>query len=372
MSNLEQARQFFLDGVAHFEADRFEQAERSFGAALSLAPGRPSVLSNLGVTRLRLGRFADALPLLEEAAQAEPGNAETWMHLGTAHAELGAVEAALEALERALALDRTQPGIWSRRGSLLRELRRLDEAAECFEQALALGAEPQLHGYYLAAVRAARDGTVPPAPPRGYVESLFDRYAEDFQSHLAELKYQAPQVLLQGLGRLGATRYGAVLDLGCGTGLVGTLLASQRQAADRIDGVDLSSAMVGQARATGAYTTVAHADVTDHLQAAAAAPQRYGLVMAADVFIYVGALDAVFAGVARVLAPQGLFAFSVELDAAGAELQLMPSLRYAHSEAYVRRLAAAHGMAVRRIERAPLREDQGRPVEGLYVYLQGH
>ena len=65
-------------------------------------------------------------------------------------------------------------------------------------------------------------------------------------------------------------------------------------------------------------------------------------MVAADVFGYVGALDEVF----RVLAPRmpagGAFAFTVEESQEG-ELVLRPSLRYAHSEAGLRRLARVHG-----------------------------
>ena len=70
----------------------------------------------------------------------------------------------MRAFGRALEIDPGHAGLWSQRGSLLRELGRLDEAAECFERALALGADPQLHGYYLASVQG---GAVPDAAPRG-------------------------------------------------------------------------------------------------------------------------------------------------------------------------------------------------------------
>jgi Tfp pilus assembly protein PilF len=71
--SMAQARQHFLDGVVHFEASRLTDAERSFEAALALAPGRASVLANLGAARVRLGKYADALPVLQQAAAAEPG-----------------------------------------------------------------------------------------------------------------------------------------------------------------------------------------------------------------------------------------------------------------------------------------------------------
>lgn len=354
------ARQHFLDGVAHFEAQRLQDAARCFEAALALAPGRPSVMTNLGATRVRLGQWAEAVPLLEQASRAEPDNLEAWAHLGTALAELGHAPPALAAFDRALALNDQLVEVWSRRGSVLRELGRLPEAVQCFERALALGADVQLHTFYLAAVR----NETLPAPPRGYVEGLFDGYANEFAGHLVEqLHYQAHAVLVRNLAPHAPPRWRAVLDLGCGTGLCGPLV---KPTADRVDGVDLSAQMLAQARALGVYDALDRADVAEHLAATA---QRYDLVLAADVFIYVGALEAVFAGAARVLTPGGVFAFSVESVEGNDDLRLLPSLRYAHGEAYVRRLAREHGLAVRAIHRAPLREDQRRPVPGLYVYL---
>ncbi len=107
--------------------------------------------------------------------------------------------------------------------------------------------------------------------------------------------------------------------------------------------------------------------MVEHLQSI---DRRYDLILAGDVFIYLGALDAVFAGAARALASGGLFAFSIERTADTHDLRLLPSLRYAHSQAYVRRLAQEHGFEWRAAFPAPLREEQQRPIEGLYVYLQ--
>ncbi|MFT5934867.1 MAG: putative TPR repeat methyltransferase, partial [Hydrogenophaga sp.] len=66
---------------------------------------------------------------------------------------------------------------------------------------------------------------MPPHPPRAYVESLFDDYAPDFQHHLLQnLKYQAHSTLLAPLLAEGR-RWSLALDLGCGRGLCGRLLA---------------------------------------------------------------------------------------------------------------------------------------------------
>lgn len=356
------ARAHFLHGIDHFEQGRMEDAAQAFEAALALAPGRPSVLSNLGLTRFHQGRFDDAAAHLQAAASADPEQPSTWVALGRCLGQLGRPDEALPALERALALDDTIAEAWSLRGNLLREARQLPEAAHCFERALALGADPELHRYFLAAVTG---GEAPERPPRAYVETLFDDYADSFQQHLTlGLRYQGPKRLLQMLQAQGAARFDAALDLGCGTGLCGALL---RPLSGHLAGVDLSERMVAQARDSGHYDALVHADVTDVL---AGPPQRLDLIIAADVFIYVGRLEAVFAGVAHTLRPGGWLAFTVERAPDTADVQLLPSLRHAHSEPYLRRLAHTHGLQVRLLQEAPLREDHGRPVSGWYVLMR--
>jgi predicted TPR repeat methyltransferase len=356
------ARAHFLQGIDHFEQGRLDPAAADFEAALALAPGRPSVLSNLGLTRFHQGRFDEAAGHLQAAATADPEQPSTWVALARCLGQLGRPDEALPALERALSLDDGIAEAWSLRGNLLREARQLPEAAHCFERALALGADPELHRYFLAAVTG---GEAPERPPRAYVETLFDDYADSFQQHLVNsLRYQGPERLVQLLREQGAARFDAALDLGCGTGLCGALL---RPLCGQLTGVDLSERMVAQARASGHYDALLHADAVEAL---AGPPQRLDLVIAADVFIYVGRLEAVFAGVARALRPGGWLAFTVERAPDERDVLLLPSLRHAHSEPYLRRLAAAHGLTVRLLQEAPIREDQGRPVPGWYVLMQ--
>ncbi len=358
----EQAKALFFEGNAHFEANRLDDALASFQAALALAPGRPSVLANLGATQLRLGQWAAAADAFAQAAQADPSHVDAWLALAHCRLRLERPAQALQALDQALAIDPTLAEAWSQRGSLLRDTGQYAEAARCFEQALAHGADETLHRFYLASVQAGQ--AAPAQPPREYVEALFDDYADDFQTHLIQhLKYQAHETLLAPL-RVGGQRFPLVLDLGCGTGLCGQLI---RAHADAVDGVDLAQAMVEQARASGAYRRVEQGDLLGFLRSR---PDPADLVIAADVFIYVGALDEVFAAVRQRLRAHGCFAFSVELASGGEEPQLRPSLRYAHSPAYVERLAQAHGFRVRRTWQAPLREDQKKPVMGLYVLLE--
>jgi predicted TPR repeat methyltransferase len=337
--------------------------------------------------RHRLGRPAEALAALEQALAGAPDDLAAWFHRGQLQQQLGRPADALGSYERVLALDPRHGAAWTQRGGLLKDMGRLDEAAHSFREALAHGGDVELNRYFLASVLPRAAPAPPPAQapasaPRRYVQALFDSYADAFDEHLVgKLGYRTPQLIAQLLpgadaGHAGdgtaasaapaaaAPRWRAALDLGCGTGLMGPLLAPQCAA---LDGVDLSSLMLEKARALGCYRHLVQAEIAEHLQQTA---ERHDLVVAADVFVYIGELEPVFAGVARVLAAGGLFAFSVEEAGAGVErYELRPSSRYAHREAYLRELAGAHGFDVRTLARATLRHEQRVPIGGLLVLL---
>jgi len=393
----ERAKALFLDGNACFAAGDFAGAAARFERSLELVPDRASTLANLGAARVRAGRPAEAIPVLEQALAREPDDLHSSGHLGLAYAAIGrhadalachdrvlAVEPghaaswlargealrflerhdeALAAFERAIAIDPTLAAAWTSRGDILRDQGRLDDARRAYEAAIANGGNRELNGYCLAALTG---GDVPPQAPARYVTHFFDEYAGSFDAHLVEvLQYRAPATLAAQIAALGCRRFASTLDLGCGTGLLGPLL---RPLSDRLEGVDLSPAMLAQAEARRVYDRLVRDDIVSHLRTT---EPRHELVVAADVFIYVGALAPVFAAVARVLSPAGLFAFTAEaLADEHGEIALLPSLRYAHSERHLRELASRHAFAVASLVRAPLRREQDKEVEGLYLVLR--
>ncbi len=360
----EQAKAEFLAGLASHQAQDFVRAEKHYEASLRLLPGRPSTLINLAATQLRLGRPAEALASADAALAAEPVSADALLHRGTALAELGRAADALATFERLGTLEPTHALAWSHRGSLLRELSRHQDAEAAFREALRHGADPALHRYYLAGLGA--EGA-PPAPPRDYVERLFDAYAGDFEEHLlGTLGYRAHQELVDRVRRWAEPAgFDAALDLGCGTGLCGPLL---RPLARHLTGLDLSAVMLDRARASGAYDRLEQADATRFL---AGTHERFELVVAADVLIYIGDPAPLFSAVARAM-PRGLFAFTVEADDgdAGPGWRLLPSLRYAHAPTHLLRLAQANGFEPVVVEHGPVRHDQGQAVDGLYLVLR--
>ncbi len=393
--SFERARGLFADGVRLHEAGGFAEAERQFEASLALLPGRSSTLANLGATRLKLGKAHEALQVLDQALAQEPdavdalqhralalgmlgrhddaladwarvvalrpADPQAWLLQGESLQELGRLDAALASYDTALARDPALGQGWSRRGGVLKDLGRLQEAAAAFQQAIEHGDDPELNGYFLASLNGREQ---PARTPLRYVRFLFDGYADKFDEHLVQvLNYQAPRVLAAQLASLGRT-FSRALDLGCGTGLCGPLV---KPLAAVLDGVDLSGNMLAKAASLGLYEQLAQDDIVGYLETTR---QRYELVVSADVFIYVGALEDVFDGVSRVLQPGGIFCFSVELAPDDRDFVLRPSQRYAHSERYLRALALRHGFEIQGVSRSPIREDQREPIPGLYVCLQ--
>jgi predicted TPR repeat methyltransferase len=152
-----------------------------------------------------------------------------------------------------------------------------------------------------------------------------------------------------------------VLDLGCGTGLAGAVF---RPMAARLDGVDLSPAMIEKARAKKIYDRL---EVGDIETALGAPGPVYDLIIAADTLVYLGDLACVFHGARACLKPHGYFLFTVE--AGNADFELGPKRRWRHSEAYLRRAAAETGLQVMGLVAASPRREAQQKVDGFAVAL---
>ena len=231
----------------------------------------------------------------------------------------------------------------------------------------ALGVDPSHQGEAAAYLLAAEGGAAQPTcAPRAYVRALFDRYASDFDAHLqGKLRYRGPQLLYESLGTvvdLEAARFD-VLDIGCGTGLAGVVF---RGLANRLDGLDLSRAMLEMAKVRGVYDRLEQGEIVEQLPRLA---QVYDLVVAADVLVYFGKLSALFNAVRGVLRGGGHLVCSVERGEAE-DFRLRSSGRYQHHPRYVRQLAEDLGFETLCCRQATLREQHGRAVSAVVFVLR--
>jgi predicted TPR repeat methyltransferase len=276
----------------------------------------------------------------------------------------GDFTAAADVLAQTVELAPNFATAWFALGAIRDRLGDRAGAVAAFEHARD-GDPEDYHGSRLQLARLGA-GTGNPAMTETYVRRLFDQYAARYDTALTErLAYRGPAILLDAIeermrsaGR--PMHFGSMLDLGCGTGLGGAAL---RPFVDRMAGVDLSPAMVAQAEAKGLYDRLVTAELGEFLaEVVDRAP--YDLVLAADVFVYIHDLAPVVSAVASILAPNGLLAFTVETHA-GDGTKLLPTLRYAYSEAYLRRTIADAGLMLLKLAEAAVRTEKGEPVHGL-------
>jgi predicted TPR repeat methyltransferase len=323
-----------------------------------LAAGRGGLLARLTLVKALLAaRDTDgALAEAREAVSLNPDVAVAVLALGETLLAAQALPTAIAELQRALRLD---PGLVRARILIAQAWLAAGEADKALESLRELENPPAEMIAAAQAIKAA------PRSDAGYVRHLFDQFSADYDDRMiGQLSYAAPQILLD-LAQLVMPGRGKqkILDLGCGTGLAG---AAFKPLAARLDGVDLSPAMIEKARARRIYD---HLEVADLETALSAPGPQYDLILAADTLVYLGDLKTVFQAARARLHPDGYFLFTVEkADADGFELG--PKRRWRHSEAYLRRLTQDTGFTVAGLVAATPRYEANQPVEGFAAALK--
>jgi predicted TPR repeat methyltransferase len=319
-------------GIVHKAQGKLKKAAASYGRAIALKPDYADAHNNLGNIWKSLGETGKACASFEQALRCKPGSAETHYSLGTLYDEAGAREDAARHYLRCLECD---PG--DSRGVRL----------------------------LLAHLGLV---TLPERTSRAQLEKIYGVRARDWDR---ESSYFAHGLVADALQRHAAGRAGDILDIGCGTGLVG---AQIRPLARRLDGVDVSPAMLEKAHAKAVYDRLEQADILFFLSGQG---EKYDAVTAAAVLIHFGDLQPLFQAVAGCLRAEGLFVFTFFLDQVSADFAVASSDRlaqsgcFAHSPGYVTRLAGKSGLSVRILEQVVHEHDlEGKPVPGLLAVLQ--
>jgi predicted TPR repeat methyltransferase len=135
----------------------------------------------------------------------------------------------------------------------------------------------------------------------GEVAERYDTWATGYDDDLAAWSYQAPAVVAD----IVVSRHpdaATVLDVGCGTGLVGQALRA-RGFTGQVRGLDISPASLAVARRTGVYEAVAQADLQQRLPYDDASVDA---VVCVGVMTYLPEVEAVWAELARVTRPGGI------------------------------------------------------------------
>ena len=281
-----------------------------------------------------------------------------------------------------------------------------ETALNALRSAAILDAGNSVAAHMLAALSAADggdDGVHRRASPE-FVATLFDDFADTFDEKLGSLEYRVPGLIgaLAAGARGGAGAYRSALDAGCGTGLAGRFLRPLVRGP--MVGVDISQKMLDKAagctllKGCGAegggggggddgdaplYDALVALDLEamtleetllapgvtrrDALAGGGQEEAGFDLVVAADVLVYFGRLDAVLGSFAGLSATGATLMFTCERtteEEAPLGYRLHPSGRFSHTKAYVLDTARELGYSLQHYEEIVPRMEKGVEVKG--------
>ena len=346
-------------GNALLDKGEPDPAIESYKMALKIKPDYAGAYNNMGNALKDKGEPDPAIESFKKALKIKPDYAEAYNNMGNALLDKGDPEAAIESYKMAIKIKPDHADAYNNMGAALKDKEESGAAIESYKKALEIKPDYAGPKHLIAALT----GSTTDSAPRAYVESLFDDYACKFDNSLVgKLDYKIPKTLAQIiLANTTGHSLGSILDLGCGTGLAGVELKGSSQ---NLEGIDLSSSMLEEARKKNAYDRLIHTDLIEYLSTA---DLDFDYFVSTDVFIYVGELSDVFRLIKSRNKCAGKLAFSTEhTEKEGFFLET--SGRYSHSKRYIEELCEKFEYRILHFSTTNLRKEKnGYLTGGLYL-----
>ena len=354
-------------GVKAFLAGQLGAAATLLAKAIAVNGQMPDFHYNLAITLRAQGKLKEAAASYLRAIFLKPDYADAHNNLGNVWKALGKPQKGRASFEQALRLRPGNADTQYSLGVLCSDFGNCDDAARYFQRCLELDPDDCRGAQMLLAKLGM--ATIPNRTPYAQLLKIYEVRSRSWDR---ENSYFGHTLVLEGLHRHATNDKMDILDIGCGTGLVG---AQARHLAARLDGVDVSPEMLEKAAKKGLYDRLEQADLVPALSGHA---QCYDAVLGAGILIHFGDLNQVFQAAAACLREQGLFIFTLfsnEVDdkdfSVAAQDKLAQSGCYMHSAGYVERLAAKWGFSLRMLKKCIHENDLGgNPVPGILTVLR--
>ena len=357
----EHTESFFLLGQAYLNNNQIDDAIAALKKTLILQPEHPEANHYLANTELAAGDSNKAINYYFRQLEINP-MMESYYNIGVLLMHQNRHKESLQYLEQAAAIDPDYLPVHINLGALYLKLNRIPDAIRHYKDALKIKPDDTELQYILAALE---EGETPDQAPTEYLSNLFDQYATYYDKHLTEaLQYTVHEQLFKAIEEESTVEgpEWTVLDLGCGTGLCGERF---KPFAKKLIGIDVSEKMIDAAKAKDIYDELKVEDVKIALDDF----KENDLIVAGDVFSYIGKLDTIYQKAYDALNSGGLFAYTVEKTYTE-PYELQKTIRYAHSKKYLDQLAENSDFEPVRIMNIVLRKQRNVPVEGYLVVLR--
>ena len=350
-----------LLGASFNKSDRPIESIASYQQALKIKSDFPQALNNMANTLVEMGDLDSAITHYERAIKIKPDYMNAHSNLGFALSQKGDHEAAIISFKKALKISPSNSDAHNKIAASQMAKGDDKEAIKSFKKVIELDPDDMKAHHLLAAL----SGKTTNAAPKKYVEGLFDHYASNFELSLVKkLQYDVPKKLAElAMINEPSGSLGSVLDLGCGTGLLGARL---RDSCERLEGVDLSQKMLAQAQAKNIYNKLTQVDILHYLKSE---KLNFNYYFAADVFIYVGNLSDLFYLIKNRNRSSGKLIFSTETAETGGFF-LEKSGRYSHSKGYIQSLCDEFNYKLIAFSEIDIRKEDNQFIAGGMYLLE--
>lgn len=381
-------------GYLLLQSERLPEALPHLQQAVTLEDGHSEWHFNLGIALARMQRHEAAIEAFCDAIALDNCRYFYWTNLGSAYETQQAWQRAEQCYLAASHIDGSCPDAYFLLSALYLTLARYDEARHFHHLAIVatpaasqsrilrgqafyeLGRPEEARAVFAEWLAAEPDNpvaqhlltaysgqAVPAQCASSYVEQTFDEFARSFDVTLGRLQYRGPQLVENYLAeQVRQEKLAAMLDLGCGTGLIG---AAAQEYVQCIVGVDISQPMLDQAQAKQCYQHLYKSDIVAFLQQT---ERHYALITCMDTLNYLGRLDAIFALIAARLSIGGSLLFTTEkLTSATSPYRLNTSGRYSHRPEYIADILERCDLRIATIQEVTLRFEAGTPIIGEFI-----
>ena len=327
-------------GAAHKMEGDLKEAKLSFENSIRIKPEFPDAHNNLGAIFLETCNLDEALNSINTAIKLKEDYVDAYANLGLVYKEKNFFQKALTILNKGLSYDLNNNAILFNIGEVYEGLNNYKKAEDYYLKVIKLDSENVNYLYKLASLYKdqekydlslnflkkiiklnnnseiinkakfwinAIEGNNSTTPPENYVKDLFDNYSNNFEKSLVNnLKYSAPKLIAKTL--LEIKNLGNVIDMGCGTGLIGKEI---KQYCNNLIGVDISQKMLDLANKKNIYDELYKSEIKTYLTKK---ELNFDLFIFADVFIYIGKLNHILDLIKSKNQRKGHLIFTIELN----------------------------------------------------------
>ena len=293
-----------------------------------------------------------------KATNKDPKNYVAYNDIAILQKRLGDLKGSIENYKKAININPKYFNANQNLGNLYRDLGDYDNAISSYQRALRIKPNDPQVTHMLNAV--CGDSTS--RPPSNYVEDLFDEYASFFEDSLTQkLDYKIPSLISSYLKKNNHKTNKKIIDLGCGTGLLGFEL---NKYFDYIEGIDLSSSMIQEAKKKNVYNKLTKIGIIEYLSTEIL---DFDLFISLDVFIYIGEISDIFKLIKSRNKRKGKFIFSTEHNNKK-DFFLEKTGRYSHSKKYIDNLCKKFDFQISSFKKTKLRKQSNHYViGGIYI-----